>query len=220
MPEPAHRNIRLGVSACLLGQEVRYDGGHKRDPFLTETLGPLVEWVPVCPEVEIGLTIPRDPIRLVGDARAPRLVMEKTGEDLTERMRRYARAKAAELAAFGLHGYVLKRASPSCGLTGVPVYGEDGAGSRDDGRGLFAAALADRLPGLPIEEEGRLADPAIRASFIERVLAAAERVLGPERSGECRARLTEALAARAQAPSTRSAAASPDRTQSAIPTPR
>src|SRR5206468_10083334 len=90
--QPRHRNVRLGVSACLLGQAVRYDGGHKRDSFLTETLGPFVEWVPVCPEVEIGLPIPRTPIRLVGAARAPRLVVETTGDDLTERMRRYASA--------------------------------------------------------------------------------------------------------------------------------
>ena len=133
MPNPGHRNVRLGVSACLLGQAVRYDGGHKRDSFLTETLGPFVEWVPVCPEVEIGLPIPRTPIRLVGAARAPRLVVETTGDDLTERMRRYASAKARELEALGLCGYVLKSGSPSCGLLGVPGYREDGERSSGDG---------------------------------------------------------------------------------------
>src|SRR5262245_32274649 len=108
--------IRLGVSACLLGARVRYDGGHKRDAFLTGTLGPFVDWVPVCPELEIGLGVPRATLRLVGDQEAPRLVVQKSGEDLSAPMRRYARAKADELAALGLHGYVLKRGSPSCGL--------------------------------------------------------------------------------------------------------
>jgi uncharacterized protein YbgA (DUF1722 family)/uncharacterized protein YbbK (DUF523 family) len=166
------QKIRLGVSACLLGQEVRYDGGHKRDPFLTDILGPFVEWVPVCPEMEVGLGVPRPPIRLVGDSANPRLVVEKTGEDLTSRMRRWASGRIDELAALGLHGYVLKRGSPSCGLIRVRVYGEDGLPGRV-GRGVFAAALTDALPLLPVEEEGRLTDAGIRESFIERVFAAA-----------------------------------------------
>jgi len=166
------QKIRLGVSACLLGQPVRYDGGHKRDAFLTDTLGPFVEWVPVCPEMEIGLGVPRPPIRLVGDPHTPRLVVERTGEDLTARMQRWARGRVETLEALGLHGYVLKRGSPSCGLFRVPVYGEDGARGRV-GQGRFAAALTDALPQLPIEEEGRLADAGIRESFIERVFATA-----------------------------------------------
>lgn len=166
------QKIRLGVSACLLGDEVRYDGGHKRDAFLTDTLGPFVEWVRVCPEVEVGLGVPRPPVRLVGDADTPRLVVERTGEDLTARMRRWARGRAAELAGLGLHGYVLKRGSPSCGLYRVRVYGESGMPG-GAGRGVFAAALAEALPALPIEEEGRLTDAALRESFIERVFAAA-----------------------------------------------
>jgi uncharacterized protein YbgA (DUF1722 family)/uncharacterized protein YbbK (DUF523 family) len=165
--------IRLGISACLLGDEVRYDGGHKRDSFLVDTLGPFVEWVRVCPEVELGLGVPRPPIRLVGDdPTAPRLVVERSGEDLTARMRRWADGRVAGLARLGLHGYVLKRGSPSCGLLRVRVYGEDGAPGRV-GRGLFASALVDALPLLPVEEEGRLTDPGLRESFIERVFAAA-----------------------------------------------
>jgi uncharacterized protein YbbK (DUF523 family) len=164
--------IRLGVSACLLGEQVRYDGGHKRDAFLTDTLGPFVEWVPVCPEVEVGLGVPRPPIRLVGDAAAPRLVVEKTGEDLTVRMHRWARRRAAELSALGLHGYVLKKASPSCGLFRVRVHDERGRPGAV-GRGLFAAALVQALPSLPIEEEGRLTDAGLREAFIERVFAVA-----------------------------------------------
>jgi uncharacterized protein YbgA (DUF1722 family)/uncharacterized protein YbbK (DUF523 family) len=166
------QKIRLGVSACLLGHEVRYDGGHKRDAFLTDILGPFVEWVPVCPEMEVGLGVPRPPIRLVGDPAAPRLVVEKSGEDLTARMRRWASGRIDALAALGLHGYVLKRGSPSCGLVRVRVYDDDGRPGRV-GRGMFAAALTDALPLLPVEEEGRLTDAGIRESFIERVFAAA-----------------------------------------------
>jgi uncharacterized protein YbgA (DUF1722 family)/uncharacterized protein YbbK (DUF523 family) len=164
--------IRLGVSACLLGERVRYDGGHKRDAFLVDTLGPLVEWVPVCPEIEIGLGVPRPALRLVGEGPAPRLLVEETGEDLTTRMRRFAEARVAALAELQLDGYVLKRASPSCGLVRVRVYGVDGAPGRV-GRGLFADTLVRRLPLLPVEEEGRLTDPAIRENFIERVFALA-----------------------------------------------
>ena len=172
MPERESEKIRLGVSSCLLGAAVRYDGGHKKDAFLTDTLGPFVEWVPVCPEVEIGLAVPRDTLRLVGDERAPRLVVEKTGEDLTDRMRRFALAKARELETLGLHGYVLKRASPSCGLFRVRVHRQNGVPGTA-ARGLYAQTLVERLPTLPVEEEGRLTDAAIRESFIERVFAAA-----------------------------------------------
>jgi uncharacterized protein YbgA (DUF1722 family)/uncharacterized protein YbbK (DUF523 family) len=164
--------VRLGVSACLLGEAVRYDGGHKRDAFLTETLGPFVEWVPVCPEVELGLGVPRDTLRLVGDARAPRLVVERTGDDLTAAMQRLAAARLEELAARPLDGYVLKRASPSCGLLRVRVYGRGGTPGAV-GRGLFAAALVERFPALPVEEEGRLNDAALRENFIERIFAMA-----------------------------------------------
>ena len=163
--------IRIGVSACLLGEEVRFDGGHKRDDFLTRVLGAFVEWVPVCPEIDIGLGVPRDTLRLVGDEGAPRLVVQRTGEDLTERMQRYAAGKLRELEALSLDGYVLKRASPSCGLFRVRVYHPNGM-PRGAGRGIFAEALATRLPMLPIEEEGRLSDPSLRENFIERVFAA------------------------------------------------
>jgi uncharacterized protein YbgA (DUF1722 family)/uncharacterized protein YbbK (DUF523 family) len=169
----AHQDrIRLGVSACLLGQTVRYDGGHKRDSFLTDVLHAHVEWIPVCPEVELGLGIPRPSLRLVGRPEAPRLVQERGGQDLTERMHRYADRRVSELERLELDGYVLKRASPSCGLFRVRVYRDNGVPSAD-GRGLFARALTDHLPILPVEEEGRLNDPAIRENFIERVFAMA-----------------------------------------------
>lgn len=168
MPE---EKIRLGVSACLLGEPVRWDGTHRRDAVVVDTLGPRVEWVAVCPEVEAGLGVPRPPIRLEGDARAPRLVVAETGEDLTARMRRFAEARLDDLARLDLDGYVLKRASPSCGPANVPVHGAAGA----PGAGLFAAALAARFPDLPIEDEGRLADPGVRARFLDRAAARARR---------------------------------------------
>jgi uncharacterized protein YbgA (DUF1722 family)/uncharacterized protein YbbK (DUF523 family) len=172
MREGERFTVRLGVSACLLGERVRYDGGHKRDAFLADTLGPFVEWVPVCPEVEIGLGTPRDTLRLVGAEAAPRLLVQRTGEDLSSPMRRFAARKARELEALGLDGYVLKRASPTCGLLRVRVYGEDGQPGRV-GRGLYATALVERMPALPVEEEGRLTDARIRESFVERIFAAA-----------------------------------------------
>ena len=170
--DEAGDRIRLGVSSCLLGEAVRYDGGHKHDRFLTDVLGRYVEWVPVCPEIEIGLGVPRDTLRLVGSPDAPRLVQEKTGEDLTARMQRYAEDRVRALAELDLDGYVLKRASPSCGLFRVRVYRDSGVPAAD-GRGLFAAALTTALPALPVEEEGRLSDPALRENFIERVFVAA-----------------------------------------------
>ena len=166
----SRRPIRIGISACLLGQQVRFDGGHKRDAFLTETFGRFVEWVSVCPEVECGLGTPREAMRLMRGERGPRLVTIKTARDLTASMERFARPQAVALAAEDLSGYVLKKDSPSCGLERVKVYDRHGTPTRD-GRGLFAAALVDACPHLPVEEEGRLADPGLRDNFVERVFA-------------------------------------------------
>jgi uncharacterized protein YbgA (DUF1722 family)/uncharacterized protein YbbK (DUF523 family) len=166
---PAPR-IRLGISACLLGDEVRYDGGHKRDPFLTTVLGPLVEWVKVCPEVEVGMGTPRESIRLVDEHGTIRLLTVKTGIDHTASMTAYSAKKVTELAAENLCGYVLKKDSPSCGMTRVKVYRNKEPGKRI-GVGLFAQALLARFPHLPVEEEGRLTDPRLRENFVERVFA-------------------------------------------------
>ena len=168
--DAGRRRIRIGVSSCLLGEAVRYDGGHKRHAFLTETLAPFVEWVPVCPEVECGLGTPRESMRLVETGRGLRLLTVKTIVDLTGRMDAYARRRVAGLAALDLCGYVFKKDSPSCGLTGVKVYGGHGAATKS-GRGLFAARLVERFPDLPVEEEGRLSDPRLRDNFVERVFA-------------------------------------------------
>ena len=167
-PDTSVSCIRVGISACLLGQPVRYDGGHKADPFIIETLGRYFSWVPVCPEMEIGLGTPREPMRLEGDAAATRLVATVSGHDHTTAMQRFATQRVPQLAALGLHGYILKKNSPSCGMTGVRVYGSSGR-ARRRGRGLFAQALMTRLTLLPVEEEGRLQDPGLRAHFVERV---------------------------------------------------
>jgi uncharacterized protein YbgA (DUF1722 family)/uncharacterized protein YbbK (DUF523 family) len=159
--------IRLGVSRCLLGEKVRYDGGHKLDPFLVNTLGRYVEWVPVCPEVEIGLPIPRQSLRLVGDPQAPRLVAEKSGEDYTERMQLWARERLEQLAAVKLDGFVFKKNSPSSGLFRVRVYDQHGVPARV-GTGIFPREVMSRLPLLPLEEEGRLHNVRLRENFIER----------------------------------------------------
>ncbi len=162
--------IRIGISSCLLGQEVRFDGGHKRDAFLTDILGPFVEWVPVCPEVEAGFGTPRETMRLVNADGTLRLLTVRTGVDLTGRMARFAKARVKALDREALHGYVLKKDSPSCGLERVKVYDRHASPART-GQGLFAAALTARFPHLPVEEEGRLSDPRLRENFIERLFA-------------------------------------------------
>ncbi|MYN66007.1 MAG: DUF523 and DUF1722 domain-containing protein [Acidobacteria bacterium] len=166
--------VRIGVSSCLLGESVRHDGGHKRDPYLVETLGQLVEWIPICPEEEAGLGTPREPIRLVRDADRSdgvRLV-SRSGVRLTGHMRRFARARLRALAKADLSGYILKKDSPSCGMERVKVWtGEDSRSSERNGRGVFAAELLRQYPNLPVEEEGRLHDPVLRENFFERVFA-------------------------------------------------
>jgi uncharacterized protein YbgA (DUF1722 family)/uncharacterized protein YbbK (DUF523 family) len=173
---------RVGISACLLGERVRYDAGHKRDAFLTEVLGRHVEWVEVCPEVEAGFGTPREPMHLVLTRAAVRgrgepfsaedlsLVVTKTGTDVTEQLRRYAARKVTFLATQRLCGFVLKKDSPSCGMERVKVH-TAGSPPERGGRGLFAHALIAALPNMPIEEEGRLCDLRLRENFIERVFA-------------------------------------------------
>ncbi len=162
--------IRVGISACLLGERVRYDGGHKRDTYIVETLGRYVEWVPVCPEVEMGLGTPRETLRLVRIGEDVHIVMPKTGADYTRRMSDFARRRVRDLGMEVLHGYILKKGSPSCGMERVRVFDAKGVPAKS-GRGLFAEELISQFPNLPIEEEGRLSDPRLRENFIERVFA-------------------------------------------------
>lgn len=181
--------IRVGISSCLLGQKVRYDGGHKRDAYLTEILGEWVEWVPVCPEVEIGLGIPRPTIRLEGTPELVRLVNPKTGADLTRRMAEWSERRAAELRELDLDGYILKKDSPSCGMERVRVWGGSGQPVKQ-GVGIYARILIDSWPQLPVEEEGRLNDPVLRENFIQRLFSR-HRWRSAVRSGLTRARLVE-----------------------------
>jgi uncharacterized protein YbgA (DUF1722 family)/uncharacterized protein YbbK (DUF523 family) len=164
MPE-----LRIGISSCLLGREVRYDGGHKQDRFLSDVLGKHVRWVPVCPEVEVGMGVPREAIRLEGNADAPRLLGVRSRTDHTDAMRAFARRRTRELDAHELCGYVLKKDSPSCGLERVRLVTD--AGTTREGIGMFARALIEHAPLLPVEEEGRLNDPRLRENWIERVIA-------------------------------------------------
>jgi uncharacterized protein YbgA (DUF1722 family)/uncharacterized protein YbbK (DUF523 family) len=171
-PQESQTNkpIRIGISSCLLGQEVRFDGGHKHDGYLTGTLGQYFEWFPVCPEVEVGLGTPRETIRLVHLGEGPRTVTAKTNVDLTDRMRRFAKQRVASLNKENLSGYIFKKGSPSCGMERVKIYQLKGPAKRV-GTGIFAAEFIKRCPNLPIEEEGRLCDPRLRENWVERVFA-------------------------------------------------
>ena len=161
---------RVGISACLLGERVRYDGGHKRDDILLENLEGICELVPVCPEDELGLGTPREPIGLVGDPRDPRLVGLETGLDLTERMTAFCRKRAGEMESEGIQGFILKSKSPSCGLRDLEVAAPGGE-VLNSGVGFWAKALLDRFPGLPMEESDRLREGPLLEAFLERILA-------------------------------------------------
>ncbi len=162
-------SIKIGVSSCLLGEHVRYDGGHKHDRYITDTLGHYFSFVPVCPEVGCGLPIPREAMRLEGDPANPRLMTGRSRIDLTEQMLAFCTAKVQELEGEDLCGFIFKKDSPSSGLFRVKVY-NNGAAAKS-GSGLFAAAVARNFPLLPMEEEGRLNDPFLRENFIERVFS-------------------------------------------------
>lgn len=164
--------IRLGISKCLLGEPVRYDGGHKLDRFLTETLGQYVEYVPVCPEVECGMPVPREAMHLEGETESPRLVTIRTGIDRTDQMRTWAEKRVVELEKERLMGFIFKSDSPSSGMERVKVYSGKGMSVRK-GVGIFARMFMEHFPLLPAEEEGRLHDPALRENFIERVFSLA-----------------------------------------------
>jgi uncharacterized protein YbgA (DUF1722 family)/uncharacterized protein YbbK (DUF523 family) len=160
--------IKLGISACLLGQNVRYNGGHSRDPFITDTLSQHVEFYPVCPEVECGFPIPREALRLVGDPDSPLLMTSNTKQDHTERMQRWCSKRVRELDEIDLCGFIFKKGSPSSGMERVKVYNDKGMPS-NRGIGLFARAFMEHFPLLPVEEDGRLHDPCLRENFIEAI---------------------------------------------------
>jgi uncharacterized protein YbgA (DUF1722 family)/uncharacterized protein YbbK (DUF523 family) len=162
--------IRLGISTCLLGENVRYDGGHKRDRFIIETVGQFVEFVPVCPEVECGLPVPRESMHLAGNPESPRLVTTRTKNDHTERMVNWARKRVGELEKENLCGFIFKSNSPSSGMERVKVYNDHGMAQKI-GVGMFARAFMDHFPLIPVEEDGRLHDIRLRENFIELIFA-------------------------------------------------
>ena len=159
--------IKIGVSSCLLGENVRYDGGHKLDRYLAETLGRFVQYVPVCPEVDCGLPVPREAMHLEGDPSSPRLVTSRTHVDHTCKMLRWADKRVAGLEKENLCGFIFKSNSPSSGMERIKVHTAPGKVSRT-GIGIFAKVFMERFPLLPVEDEGRLHDPGIRDNFIER----------------------------------------------------
>jgi uncharacterized protein YbgA (DUF1722 family)/uncharacterized protein YbbK (DUF523 family) len=160
--------VRIGVSRCLLGEAVRYDGGHKRDRFVTDVLSRHVEWVPICPEVEAGFGTPREAMRLVVDSGEPQLMTIGTNRNRTKPLTLYTGRKLDSLEQVHLSGYIFKKDSPSCGIDRVKLYNAQDTPSRG-GVGLFARAFKERFPLVPIEDEGRLCDPLLRDNFIERV---------------------------------------------------
>lgn len=160
--------LRIGVSGCLLGHSIRYDGGHKRHRVVTETLSRIFDVVSVCPEWEAGMGVPREPVELVGDPKDPRMIGKRSGTDWTETMRQHGRQRTAEIEKLEVSGFILKQGSPSCGLNGVPVQSGDADLA---GRGLFARTLTEALPLMPMEEEVRLDDAPLCENFVERVHA-------------------------------------------------
>lgn len=166
----ADRPIVIGISSCLLGQEVRHDGGHRFHPWINETLARLFEFCPVCPEVGIGLGVPRPTIQLTGDVGNPTVTgTADSGLDVTEALAEYGRTKAGGMT--GISGYIFKSRSPSCGVWRVPVWQGEKQPARPEGRGAYARAFIAAQPLLPVEEEERLNDPGVRDNFIERVYA-------------------------------------------------
>jgi uncharacterized protein YbgA (DUF1722 family)/uncharacterized protein YbbK (DUF523 family) len=162
--------VLVCISSCLLGEKVRFDGGHKRDAYVVETLGRFFAWHAVCPEVEMGLGTPRETLRLAGDHRAPRLRFRTGGEDITDAMQSWASKRLDQIASLDPSGYILKSDSPSCGMERVRVYGKGDVPSRN-GVGIYARALMEAFPLLPVEEEGRLHDMRLRENFVERVFS-------------------------------------------------
>lgn len=160
--------IKIGVSSCLLGNSVRYDGGHKLDRFLRDTLGQYVDYVPVCPELECGLGVPREAMRLEGNPASPRLMTRQSRKDMTETMSAWAKKRLVALEAEKLCGFIFKSDSPSSGMERVKVYDEKGMPAKT-GVGIFARMFMEHFPLLPVEEEGRLHDPDLRENFIERI---------------------------------------------------
>lgn len=163
-------DIKIGISGCLLGEKIRFDGGHKHDHFITDTMGKFVSFVSICPEVESGMGIPREAVRLVSLNNSLRMLGTKSKTDHTDSMIAWSNKRLKEIAVLDLSGYILKKNSPSCGMTRVKVYDSTGIPAKTDS-GIFAGLLLQQFPLLPVEEDGRLNDPWLRENFLERVFA-------------------------------------------------
>jgi uncharacterized protein YbbK (DUF523 family) len=161
--------IKIGISACLLGEKVRYDGGHSLDRYITETLGQYFEWFPVCPEVEYGLPVPREAMHLTGEPASPRLVTIRTGIDHTDGMKKWAADKLSRLEKEDLCGFIFKSKSPSSGIGGIKVYSSSGITNK--GTGIFGGAFMHYFPLVPAIDDGRLHNPDLRENFLQQVLA-------------------------------------------------
>lgn len=164
------KKARVGISSCLLGARVRYDGGHKLNRFIAGTLGKYFQWVPVCPEVEYGLPVPREEMRLEGDPDAPRLVTIRSGFDHTAGLLRWTSRRIRDLRKKDLDGFIFKAKSPSCGIKGVDIYVEEGK-PFCKGKGLFAGEFIKAFPLAPVEDESSFHDSFLRENFIERIFA-------------------------------------------------
>jgi len=160
--------IKIGISSCLLGEKVRYDGNHQLDRFITDTLGQYFEFIPVCPEIECGLPVPREPMHLFGSTQSPRLITIKTGVDYTERMLTWVERKLKKLENENLCGFIFKSRSPSSSIRNVKVYKLSGTVTKT-GKGLFGGAFMEHFPLIPVEDDGRLHNPRFRENFIERI---------------------------------------------------
>ncbi len=166
---PERIKPRVGISRCLLGEKVRYDGGHKLDRFLRDVLGKYVEWVPVCPEVEMGLSVPREPMKLFRVNHGIKLLTQKTRVNYTNLAWNWSDKKIKEIEKLNLSGYVFKSKSPSCGWRSVKVYDLNGNIVSYSGKGIFASRIMESFPLIPVEDEGRLNDQNLKDSFITRI---------------------------------------------------
>ena len=163
--------INIGISSCLLGEKVRWNGDHKRNAVAKDIFGKFFNYVSVCPEVEVGMGVPRETVHLRGSKESPQMVATKSGRDWTRDMVRFGKKRAEDLASNDLSGFIFKKGSPSCGISRVSIHSDTGAKMNSMGQGLFATAFTQRFPLVPVEEEGRLNDYKIRENFIVRVFS-------------------------------------------------
>lgn len=166
--------ITLGISSCLLGNNVRYDGGHRREPHLPDVFGRVIEWIPICPEVECGMSVPREPMRLVDDGKGSRLVTIDSGRDLTGMLSSWLHGRLAQRDIRNAAGFVFKARSPSCAVSDAAICDSSGR-ETGKGAGLFARAVGREFPGVPLADEERLRDAVVRDAFMEQVFAVQRR---------------------------------------------